>query len=151
MLCRKRFVPKLGSKSAYVVRLTIFTPFAKPSMFLLAMLLICCFLKICSIININSNFVILLTRFVYKAQTSNKICRYTQRRGNLSRTKQSTMVKKCGKLSIQENSEITWPYTDRPGIRTTGVPVLNNNNKAWQPKHNSRFYLERNRMTHLDF
>ena len=25
----KRFVPKLGSKSVYVVRLTLFTPFAK--------------------------------------------------------------------------------------------------------------------------
>ena len=32
-------------------------------------------------------------------------------------------VKKCGKLPIRENLVITWPYTDRPSVRTTGITL----------------------------
>ena len=39
-------------------------------------------------------------------------------------------VRQCGKLPIQENLVITWPYTDWPtaweSVRTTGIPVENN-------------------------
>ena len=33
-------------------------------------------------------------------------------------------VRKCGKLPIRENLVITWPYTDRPSVRTTGIPIF---------------------------
>ena len=40
------------------------------------------------------------------------------------RTSGVPWVRKWDNLPIRENMVITWPYTDRPSVRTTGIPMF---------------------------
>ena len=66
------------------------------------------------------------THMLVNTKLKHRLSPSSSNSGALSREARSgaPWVTKCGKLPIRENLVITWPYTDRPSVRTTGIPTF---------------------------